>query len=64
MLNVTDYPTSKADGNHFIWFKRWQDTITKQVKERLRSKYGNMYGFESGVVETHSAMVLSELLDH
>ncbi|WP_230409028.1 hypothetical protein [Zooshikella harenae] len=64
VLNSTNYPTIKADGNHFIWFKRWQNTITKSVKERLRNKYSHMYGFDAGVVESHAAMVLNELIDH
>lgn len=64
VLNEKEYITSKSDRNHFIWFKNWQNSITKEVKNRLRERYGNMYGFDSGVVETHAAMVLGNMLDH
>lgn len=49
---------------HFIWVKRWQDEITSKVQDALEAKYGNKYDFSTDVVETHAAMVLSDMIDH
>lgn len=63
-LEVVPYTPVLSDGNHFVWFKRWQDEITANVKSALTGKYGHMYGFESGAVETHAAMILADMIDH
>lgn len=53
-----------SDKNHFIWVKRWQDTIAIGVREALEPKYGHMYGFDSGAVETHAIMILFDIVNH
>ncbi|MPY25346.1 MBL fold metallo-hydrolase [Shewanella psychropiezotolerans] len=63
-LEIAPYTPLESDGNHFIWAKRWQDEITSKVQDALEPKYGDKYGFSSGVVETHAAMVLSDMIDH
>ncbi|HBC2232873.1 TPA: VarG family subclass B1-like metallo-beta-lactamase [Vibrio cholerae] len=63
-LEVAPYTPVLSDGNHFVWFKRWQDEITNNVHTALANKYGHMYGFDSGVVETHAAMILADMIDH
>ena len=63
-LEIAPYEPKLSDRNHFIWVKRWQDTIAAGVKEALEPKYGNMYGFDSGAVETHAIMVLFDIVDH
>ncbi|MCQ8876616.1 VarG family subclass B1-like metallo-beta-lactamase [Pseudoalteromonas shioyasakiensis] len=63
-LEVAPYTPILRDGNHFIWFKRWQEEITNNVHTELANKYGHMYGFDSGAVETHAAMILADIIDH
>ncbi|MBD1555894.1 MBL fold metallo-hydrolase [Vibrio sp. S9_S30] len=63
-LNIAPYQPQLADGNHFIWVKRWQDSISAGVREALEPKYGHMYGFNSGAVETHAIKVLFDMIDH
>ncbi|EGQ7695149.1 VarG family subclass B1-like metallo-beta-lactamase [Vibrio vulnificus] len=63
-LEVVPYTQMLSDGNHFVWFKRWQEEITRNAHTALASKYGHMYGFNSGAVETHAAMILADMIDH
>lgn len=63
-LEVAPYTPILRDGNHFVWFKRWQEEITNNVHTELANKYGHMYGFDSGAVETHAAMILADMIDH
>ena len=63
-LEVAPYTPILRDGNHFVWFKRWQEEITNNVHTELANKYGHMYGFNSGAVETHAAMILADMIDH
>lgn len=63
-LEVAPYTPILRDGNHFVWFKRWQEEIINNVHTELANKYGHMYGFDSGAVETHAAMILADMIDH
>ena len=63
-LEIAPYTPVLSDGNHFIWFKRWQEEITSNVHTELANKYGHMYGFDSGAVQTHAAMILADMIDH
>ncbi|UDM64330.1 VarG family subclass B1-like metallo-beta-lactamase (plasmid) [Pseudoalteromonas piscicida] len=63
-LEVAPYTPVFSDGNHFIWFKRWQEEIINNVHSELANKYGHMYGFDSGAVETHAAIILADMIDH
>ncbi|WP_158119534.1 VarG family subclass B1-like metallo-beta-lactamase [Vibrio metoecus] len=63
-LETAPYSPELSDGNHFVWFKRWQEEITSNVHTALANKYGHMYGYDSGAVETHAAMILADMIDH